>query len=61
MRTKLICIYSNKRTVRLHLEAHIQSQGATSVEYSVLLFVIICGIEDYIKSDVGICTDIFQH
>lgn len=38
--------------VHLHLEAHIQSQGATSVEYSGLLFVIIFGIEDYIKIEL---------
>lgn len=45
----------------LHLEAT-QFQGtATSVEYSVLFFVIIFDIEDYIKIDVGVCTDIFQH
>lgn len=58
---RLICVYSNKPTMDLHLEAHIKFQGAPSVEYAALLFVIIFDAEDYIKIDVGVCIDIFKH
>lgn len=56
---RFICACS-KPTMDLHLEACIGFQGAAA-EYSVLLFVIIFDIEDYVKIDVGVCTDIFQH
>lgn len=45
----------------LHGEAHIRFQGAASIVYSVLLFVTIFDIKDYIKIDVGVCIDIFKH
>lgn len=61
MRMRLTCAYFNKPMMDLNLQAHIRFQGATSVEYPVLLFVIIFDIEDYIKIDVDVCTDIFQH
>lgn len=58
---RLICVYSNKLTMNLHLEAHIKFQVAPSVEYTALLFVIIFDAEDYIKIDLGVCIDIFKH
>lgn len=61
MRKRLICTYSNKPTADLYLGAFIPFQGAATVEYSVLHFVIIFDIEDYIKIDVGVCTGIFKH
>ena len=62
MRMRLTWTYSNKFTMNLNLETHIQFQGAaTSVEYSVLLFVIKFDIGDYIKIDVSVCTGICQH
>ena len=58
MRMRLTWTYSNKFTMNLNLEAHIQFQGAaTSVEYSVLLFVIKFDIGDYIKIDVSVWVD----
>lgn len=57
---RFMCTDSNKPTMGLHLEAHIRFQGTALVDIQ-LLFVIILYIEDYIKIDIGICTDIFKN
>lgn len=57
---RLICTCFSKPTMDLHLENYIQFQGAASIDYSVLLFVTVFDIEDYIKIDVGVCIDILK-